>query len=72
MDKVATWPDEIRYDPNWKKADPWHFMSIDDRETLETTARDPAGTCRGDPAVHGRAARSQETRESKQEALDSS
>ena len=43
LDQVSTWPDDIRSDPNWKKADPWHFISIDDAETLETTARDPAG-----------------------------
>lgn len=43
LDQVSTWPDEIRSDPNWKKADPWHFISIDDAETLETTARDPQG-----------------------------
>jgi hypothetical protein len=43
LDQVSTWPDEIRSDPNWKKATPWHFISIDDAETLETTARDPAG-----------------------------
>lgn len=41
--QVSTWPDEIRPDPNWKKAAPWHFISIDDNETLETTARNPAG-----------------------------
>jgi hypothetical protein len=43
LDQVSTWPDEIRSDPSWKKADPWHFISIDDEETLETTQRDPAG-----------------------------
>ena len=43
LDQASTWPDEIRSDPNWKKADSWHFISIDDAETLETTARDPAG-----------------------------
>jgi hypothetical protein len=43
LDQVSTWPDEIRSDPSWKKADPWHFISIDDGETLETTQRDPAG-----------------------------
>ncbi|HEX7182997.1 MAG TPA: S1/P1 nuclease [Thermoanaerobaculia bacterium] len=41
--QVSTWPDEIRSDPAWKKADPWHFLSIDDNETLETTERNPAG-----------------------------
>ena len=43
LDQVSTWPDEIRSDPNWKKAEPWHFISIDDAETLETTARNPDG-----------------------------
>lgn len=43
LDQVSTWPDEIRSDPAWKKADPWHFISIDDNETLETTQRDPNG-----------------------------
>lgn len=41
--QVSTWADEIRSDPDWKKADPWHFISIDDSETLETTERDPDG-----------------------------
>lgn len=37
--QVSTWPDDIRSDPSWKQATPWHFLSIDDNETLETTAR---------------------------------
>lgn len=37
--QVSTWPDEIRSDPDWKRATPWHFISVDDGETLETTAR---------------------------------
>ena len=41
--QVSTWPDEIRSGPDWKKADSWHFISIDDGETLETTERNPAG-----------------------------
>lgn len=41
--EAATWGDEIRSDPAWKKAEPWHFISIDDPETLETTARNPDG-----------------------------
>jgi heat shock protein HspQ len=41
--RVSTWPDDIRSDPNWKKSAPWHFLSIDDNETLETTARAPEG-----------------------------
>jgi len=47
LDQVATWGDEIRNDPSWqppaKNPSPWHFISIDDAETLETTARDPKG-----------------------------
>ena len=41
--RAATWPDEIRSDPAWKRADPWHFISIDDGETYETTAKSPDG-----------------------------
>ncbi|HEV8582498.1 MAG TPA: S1/P1 nuclease [Thermoanaerobaculia bacterium] len=47
LDQACTWADEIRNDPNWqpplKNPSPWHFISIDDGETLETTARDPKG-----------------------------
>jgi nuclease S1 len=47
LDQVATWADEIRNDPDWqpplKNPSPWHYISIDDAETLETTARDPNG-----------------------------
>lgn len=41
--RAATWPDEIRSDPAWKHADPWHFISIEDDQTLETTERVAAG-----------------------------
>ena len=41
--RVSTWPDDIRSDPAWEKATPWHFISIDDNETLATTARDTKG-----------------------------
>ncbi len=41
--EVSTWADEIRYLPEWKTAEAWHFISIDDGETLATTARDPRG-----------------------------
>jgi len=43
LDQASTWPDEIRSDPSWNRSTPWHFISIDDAETLETSARDPAG-----------------------------
>jgi hypothetical protein len=67
---VATWADEIRYLPEWKKADPWHYISIDDGETLATTARNPDGDIleameRMEGALRDRAA----TREQRIEAL---
>jgi hypothetical protein len=47
LDQASTWGDDIRNDPNWqpplKNPSPWHYISIDDQETLETTARDPDG-----------------------------
>ena len=47
LDQASTWGDEIRNDPNWqpplKNPSPWHYISIDDLETLETTARNPDG-----------------------------
>ena len=43
MAEASTWPDDIRSDPSRDAAKPWHFISIDDTETLATTARDPLG-----------------------------
>ena len=47
LDQASTWGDDIRNDPNWrpplKSPSPWHYISIDDGETLETTARDHDG-----------------------------
>src|SRR5262245_9995730 len=40
---VAYWADEIRYLPERKKGDPWHYISIDDTETLASTVRNPNG-----------------------------
>jgi hypothetical protein len=37
--EAANWADEIRTDP----ADPKHYVSIDDGETYETTAKNPEG-----------------------------
>jgi hypothetical protein len=70
LDQVSTWPDEIRSDPAWKQSTPWHFISIDDAETLETTARDPAGDVLEAIQRFTAVLRDpQATRESKQEAL---
>ena len=43
--RAAVWADDMRSHPDWEKGDEWrwHFLSIDDGETLETTARDPKG-----------------------------
>jgi hypothetical protein len=40
---AATWPDEIRSDPAWDRAKPWHFISLDDNETYETAPKSPGG-----------------------------
>jgi len=41
--EASNWADEIKSDPAWERAYTWHFISIDDGETIETTARDPKG-----------------------------
>lgn len=41
--EVSTWSDEIRSDPSWDHASPWHYISVDDGETLENTERNPDG-----------------------------
>lgn len=41
--EVSTWADEIRSDPAWDHASPWHYISVDDDESLETVERNPDG-----------------------------
>ena len=41
--QVATWPDDIRSDPAWKRADPWHYVSIEDGQTYETSTKAAGG-----------------------------
>lgn len=41
--RASTWADEIRSDPEWSRAAPWHYINIADDETLETTERNPRG-----------------------------
>jgi hypothetical protein len=41
--QAATWPDEIRSDPAWGQAAPWHFVSLDDDESYETAPKSPGG-----------------------------
>ena len=41
--QASTWPDEIRSDPAWEQAKPWHFVSLDDNESYETAPKSPGG-----------------------------
>jgi hypothetical protein len=74
LDQAATWADDIRNDPNWqpplKNPSPWHYISIDDGETLETTVRSPDGDVLEAIGRFSAVLRSaQATRQAKQEAL---
>ena len=40
---VTTWSDEIRSEPEWSKADPWHYTTVPDGQTIDTATRNPAG-----------------------------
>src|SRR5262245_53261668 len=40
---VATWSDEIRSEPDWAKAESWHWVTVPDGETYEAAAKNPAG-----------------------------
>ena len=37
--QVATWPDDIRSDPDWSHAGPWYYVTIEDGETYETSKK---------------------------------
>jgi hypothetical protein len=40
---VTTWPDEIRSEPEWAKGDAWHYVTVPDGQTYESTPKNPAG-----------------------------
>lgn len=40
---VTTWADEIRSEPEWAKGDPWHWVTVPDDQTYETTPKNPGG-----------------------------
>lgn len=40
---VATWADEIRAEPEWAKADSWHWVTIPDGQTYDSTQKNPGG-----------------------------
>ncbi|WP_163932503.1 S1/P1 nuclease [Paraferrimonas sp. SM1919] len=41
--RLTTWPDEMRSNPDWDHAKPWHYVSIDDGNTIEQMQRNPQG-----------------------------
>lgn len=40
---VGTWADEIRSEPEWAKADSWHWVTVPDGKTYESSEKNPAG-----------------------------
>jgi hypothetical protein len=40
---VTTWADEIRSEPRGAKAEAWHWVTIPDGQTYESTPKNPAG-----------------------------
>jgi nuclease S1 len=40
---VTTWADEIRVEPDWAKSEPWHWVTIPDGQTYESTPKNPGG-----------------------------
>jgi hypothetical protein len=40
---IPTWADEIRSEPDWAKADPWHWVTIPDGQTYESSEKNPGG-----------------------------
>lgn len=41
--EASNWADEIRSDPSWKRADPWHYVNIPDGQTYAEMEKNPAG-----------------------------
>jgi len=41
--EVATWPDDIRSDPNFAGTAPWHYVTIEDGGTYATSTKNPKG-----------------------------
>ena len=41
--QVSTYPDEIRSDPRFSHAAPWHYVNIEDGKTYETSKKNPQG-----------------------------
>ena len=41
--EAGTWADDIRSDPSWSKAAVWHYVTIEDHETHESSKKNPGG-----------------------------
>lgn len=41
--QLANWPDFIRSDSSWKHASAWHYVSVEDKETVANYPRKPEG-----------------------------
>jgi hypothetical protein len=40
---IGTWADQIRSDPDWKQARPWHYLNIGDRQSIANRRRPAQG-----------------------------
>lgn len=43
MAEASTWADEIKSDPAWNFASPWHYVNVEDGETYQTAPKSPGG-----------------------------
>jgi hypothetical protein len=41
--EAGTWADDIRSNPRWNHAAPWHYVTIEDHLTYETSKKNPQG-----------------------------
>ena len=41
--QISTWADEIKSDPAWRHASPWHYINVPPGQTLDKARRSPRG-----------------------------
>ena len=41
--EAGTWADDIRPDLKWNHAAPWHYVTVEDNQTYETSKKNPRG-----------------------------
>src|ERR1041385_8878918 len=44
LPEAATWPDEIRSDINWDYAKKWHFLTVEDDQSVEDVLKKTSPT----------------------------